>query len=168
MPCQYQPLRFFRVNNIRWGGEILDQTVCIADHQLDAECQKRREDLPKCKKLSCFQRVATGNSHGNSYRLTPDFIGKIRKSAEDKTKGLRYHSAKCLSACPSCFLVAPKANSDRRKPLLRLHVTFRIKGIEEGRNGAVTAPASRTGSPGFQTWHLDRLSRGSLYLSPYS
>ena len=61
-----------------------------------------------------------------------------------------------------------KLKGDRRKPLLRLHVTFRIKGIEEGRDGAVTAHASRPGSPEFQTWHLDRLLWGSLYWSSYS
>jgi len=53
--------------------------------------------------------AATGNSHGNSYRLTRDFIGKIRKSAEDKTKGFRNHSAKYLTTCPRWFLVVPKA-----------------------------------------------------------
>jgi hypothetical protein len=50
MPCQYQPLRFFRVNNIYWGGEIIqlpDRVAWIADHQLDDACQKRRGDLPK-------------------------------------------------------------------------------------------------------------------------
>jgi hypothetical protein len=111
----------------------------------------------KTQETVLFPMAATGSSHGNSYRLTRDFIGKIRKSAEDKTDGLRNHAAKYRSTCPSCFLVAPKVNSDRRKPLLRLHVTCRIKGIEEGRDGAVTAPASRPGSPRFQTWHLDRL-----------
>jgi hypothetical protein len=59
---------------------------------------------------------------------------------------------------PVASLLFQKLKSDRRKPLLRLHVTFRIKGIEEGRDRAVTVLASRPGSAGFQTWHLDCLS----------